>query len=267
MAAKFDPVRRRDHWLKFGLRTQATFNPAPMPARALPSYASLTANSLVDAYFVGLAGEVRPTIQKIVRWMETQPEPDRLVFSGAGSNPDAWWSARYEWHQTLGLCKWLSSGDLAEREFKAAVEAEWQYLKQAPPEHAPLLRVDARPLLSERMAAAIAGSMPALGLKFYESARVGRPVGLGAAALTFAHWACRHLAEGGQRDAEFVRRGKDMLAASLLPKFFKEGNKVEPALWLKAIYFDNGVVKTPEQAIARAYDSMPGIERPDFVPY
>ena len=38
------------------------------------------------------------------------------------------------------------------------------------------------------------------------------------------------------------------------------------ALWLKAIYFDSGVVRTPEQAIAKAYDSMPGIERPDFVP-
>jgi hypothetical protein len=267
MSIKFDPVKDRDYWLKFGLKTEAKFNPDAMPARAHPSYASLKANSLLEAYFVGLADEVRPTVEKMVRWMETQPEPDRLVFSGAGSNPDAWWCARYEWHQTLGLCKWLISGDLAEREFRAAVEAEWQYLKQVPPEHAPLLRIDARPLLSDRMAAAIAGREPSLGLKFYESAGVRRPSGLGAAALTFAHWACRHLAEGGQRDADFVKRGKDMLTASLLPKFFKEGNKVEPALWLKAIYFDSGLVQTPEQAIGRAYDSAPGIERPDFVPY
>jgi hypothetical protein len=57
-----------------------------------------------------------------------------------------------------------------------------------------------------------------------------------------------------------------MLTESLLPKFFWEHARIEPALWLKAIYFDSGVVQTPEQAIAKAYDSMPGTQRPDFVP-
>jgi hypothetical protein len=37
-------------------------------------------------------------------------------------------------------------------------------------------------------------------------------------------------------------------------------------LWLKAIYFDSGAVRTPEEVIAKAYDSMPSVERPDFVP-
>ena len=57
-----------------------------------------------------------------------------------------------------------------------------------------------------------------------------------------------------------------MLTASLLPKFFWEGAMIETALWLKAVYFDSGIARTPEQAIAKAYDSMPGVERPDFVP-
>lgn len=57
-----------------------------------------------------------------------------------------------------------------------------------------------------------------------------------------------------------------MLTGSLLPKFFWEHARIEPALCLKAIYFDSGVVRTPEQAIGKAYDLMPGIERPDFVP-
>jgi hypothetical protein len=39
----------------------------------------------------------------------------------------------------------------------------------------------------------------------------------------------------------------------------------EPELWLKAIYFDSGVARTPEQAIAKAYDSMSWLERPIFV--
>jgi len=56
-----------------------------------------------------------------------------------------------------------------------------------------------------------------------------------------------------------------MLKATLLPYFFWGANRTEPALWLKAIYWDSGVARTPEQTFARAYDSMPGIERPDFI--
>ena len=44
------------------------------------------------------------------------------------------------------------------------------------------------------------------------------------------------------------------------------GVGIEQALWLKAIYFDSGMVQTPEQAIAKAYDLMPGVPRPDFIP-
>jgi len=56
-----------------------------------------------------------------------------------------------------------------------------------------------------------------------------------------------------------------MLRASLLPYFCWTPQWIEPALWLKAIYWDSGVVRTPEQAIVKAYDSMPVVERPDFV--
>jgi hypothetical protein len=221
---------------------------------------------MVEACLVGLAGEVWPTVEKIVRWTETRPEPDRLVFSGAGENPEAWWHARYQWQQALGLCKWLSRGDRAEREFRTALEAQCQALDQLRREDAASVHANLCDCLSECLATALAGNAPTLGLKLYEAASVKRPSGLVAPLLTFGHWACGHLAEGGERDADFVKRGKEMLTASLLPKFFWEGNRLEPALWLKAIYFDSGVVRTPEQAIAKAYDSMPGIERPDFVP-
>jgi hypothetical protein len=57
-----------------------------------------------------------------------------------------------------------------------------------------------------------------------------------------------------------------MLRASWLPFFFWGTEMDEAVLWLKAIYWDSGMVRTPEQAICKAYDSMPGIDRPDFVP-
>ena len=36
------------------------------------------------------------------------------------------------------------------------------------------------------------------------------------------------------------------------------------AMWLKAIFYDSGVTRTPEETILRAYDTMSGVEKPDF---
>ena len=57
MLAKYDPVKSRGYWLKFGLKFEAEFDPDPVPARARPSYAGQKANSMVDAYLIGLAKE------------------------------------------------------------------------------------------------------------------------------------------------------------------------------------------------------------------
>ena len=83
--------------------------------------------------------------------------------------------------------------------------------------------------------------------------------------LRFGEWACRHLAADGKQDAEFANRGIETLRHGL-PYFFLNGRETEAALWLKAIFWDTGVARTPEQAIGKIYDFVPGIERPDFVP-
>lgn len=220
---------------------------------------------MVDAYLVGLADEVRPALGRLIGWMQEQPEPDRLVFSQKGFEEDAWGLAVYEWRQALGLCQWLGLREGAERELTAALTADLEGIEQASPKHAPVTRAGRRADIGARFATALASNSPQLGLKIYEAAGVKRPSGLAAPVLRFGQWACQHLARGGARDANFVDRGKAMLTASLLPKFFWEGARIEPALWLKAIYFDSGVVRTPEQAIVKAYESMPGIEKPEFI--
>jgi len=265
MLAKFDPVENRKIWLQGRLDFAGSRQPDTIPAVGHSHFAQLQTSSMIDAYLVGLASEVRPILERLVTWMERQPEPDRLVFSGNGHHEGAWWVAVYEWRQALGLCTWLLRGDPGEGELTAALEADWQGVEKASPKRAAAARASRREYLSERLAMALAGNAPLLGLKIYDSLGPKRPSGLVAPVLRFGHWACRHLAEGGARNATFVARGKQMLTESLLPKFFWEHARIEPALWLKAIYFDSGVVRTPEQAIAKAYDSMPGIERPDFV--
>ena len=266
MLAKFDPVENRNIWLQGRLDFSDSLQPDTIPAVGRSHFAQLETSSMLDAYLVGLANEVRPILERLVTWMERQPEPDRLVFSGSGHRPDAWLVAVYEWRQALGLCRWLLRGARADRELAAALEADWQGLEKANAKHAAAARAARREYLSMRLAMALAANSPLLGLRLYDLLGPKRPSGLLAPVLRFGHWACKHLAEGGARDATFVARGKQMLTESLLPKFFWEGARIEPALWLKAVYFDSGVVRTPEQAIAKAYDSMPGVERPDFVP-
>lgn len=264
MLAKFDPVGERQGWLDFSLKVETDFTPGTIPRDGHPHYVALMTNSFSEAYLLGLAGHVRPTLEKIIAWMETQPEPDVDPFSRKHWHDG--WFALYTWRRTLGLCKWLSRGDNGEAHFAAALDAEWQSWQQASPDQVAEGREERQDGLSECLAMALAANAPALGLKLYEAAKVRRPSNDQAPLLQFGRWACEHLARGGDRDATFVARGADMLRASLLPNFFWGGDRTEPALWLKAIYWDSGVAQAPEQAIARAYDSMPGVKRPDFVP-
>lgn len=262
MLARFDPIKSRDIWLRHRLEFTRKLQTDSVPPVGRPHFAQLQTSSMVDAYLLGLENEVRPILERLVTWMEGQSEPDRLVFSGAGHLDGAWYVALYEWRQALGICKWLLRGDRAERELKGALEADWQGVEESM--HAAAARANRREYLSRLLAMALAANAPLLGLKIYDSLGPKRPSGLVAPILRFGYWACQHLAEGGARDETFVARGKQMLTESLLPKFFWEHARIEPALWLKAIYFDSGVTATPEQAIAKAYDSMPGVERPDF---
>lgn len=251
MLAKFDPIHERQVWLDYGLKVETEFVPDTIPPSAQPGYASQILNSLIEAYWVGLSEQVRPTLEKIIAWMETQGDPP---------------SVAYSWQRTLGLCKWLSRGDSGQEHFAAAINARWQTWQPATTSQPAENREERQEALSQCLAIALAGNVPALGLKLYDAANVTRPSNDQRPLLQFGRWACEYLVRGGDRDATFVARGADMLRASLLPNFFWGGNRTEPALWLKAIYWDSGVAQTPEQAIARAYDSMPGVKRPDFVP-
>jgi len=35
-------------------------------------------------------------------------------------------------------------------------------------------------------------------------------------------------------------------------------------LWLKAVYWDSGVVATPKETALKLYEALPNIERPDL---
>jgi hypothetical protein len=266
MFAKFDPIQSRTMWLNHRLGYVASSDPTAIPVAARAHYAQLQITRMIDAYLVGLAREVRPSLERLVAWMESQPEPDCRVFSGSGREEDAWGLAMYEWRQALGVGRWLLGEDNGWPELTTSLEADLQGMNAASPQHAATTRAGRLELLGARLATALAADAPALGLKIVDAVIRRHPYGLVAPVLGFGVWGCERLMKGGARDSTFVSEGSEMLTGSLLPKFFWEHARIEPALWLKAIYFDSGMVRTPEQAIAKAYDSLPQVERPDFVP-
>jgi hypothetical protein len=185
MPANFDPVATHNGWLKYFLGFAANFDPNTVAPRARPGFASLKENSMAEAYLVGLADEVRPILEATIAWMEAQPEPERRVFAGENEHSGAWPFALYEWRQALGLCKWLSRGDRAEREFAGALDAEWQAWEQVSSKQAAAWRADRRSMLGQYLAMALAANAPTLGLKFYEASGVKRPSGRSGPARGF----------------------------------------------------------------------------------
>jgi hypothetical protein len=221
---------------------------------------------LVNGYLIGLSEELKATVERHTVWIETQPEPDHIVYTDVGLTVEVWRDSLFEWRQLLGLCRWLGRGDRAFDDLTAAAATDWQGLELASVLLAPVVRATRRNFMSFHLATALAADAPLIGLKIYEATGIQPAVESEDSAVWFGHWACRHLVGGGTRDETFVARGRDMLTANLLSKFYGEANMIEAALWLKAIYFDSGVAQTPEQTIARAYDCMLGIPRPDFIP-
>jgi len=84
------------------------------------------------------------------------------------------------------------------------------------------------------------------------------------AELMYGQWACRHLADGGKPDAAYVAKGEEMLRKTTMERFIPNGSHTTMAMWLKAIYHDSGVTRTPEETILKAYDTMTGVEKPAF---
>ena len=264
MPKKFDPVGTRKFWLDMLLEVESNF--APDKGRLGQTlYLSAKLHSFVEAYLVGLADDARPILEKMIHWMETHPEDEPIQHSKDFGHWRAGWDDLFARRRTLGLCKWLSRGDPAERDFAGALEAEWHGWTAVSPHDAALERSEFEYNMPLYLAVALAAKQPAWGLKFLEATGLKEPFEEHVPMIEFGKWACRHLAGGGQRNPEFIGRGAEMLRAA--PSDFFTGDRiVEAALWLKAIYWDSGVVRTSEQTIAKAYDFMPGVERPDFVP-
>jgi len=258
----FRPLAMRTEWLEWELSFHREYTLDAIPSRAMVGHLHWMIRRMEEAFILGLSDEIRPILEWSIAWIEAQSEATLSAFPG----PAEQWPSR--WHEALGLYKWLSRADPASREFGAALETKWLARARVTSEELSDRERRERPMyLIDRLALALAAGQPLIGLQLFEAAGFEAPVSPEEEPeLRFGWWACRHLADGGSRDATFVTRGEEMLRATLVPSCRWNGHLSKPTLWLKVIYFDSGVAKTPEQAIAKAYDSMSWLDRPAFVP-
>lgn len=215
--AKFDPIVRRASWLRFE-PIMTTFAAHKFDRQAQPGHLSALLNDLVEAHLLGLADHVHPTLEKIVHWIETHPEPRRDEYPEEDYHWRHSWDSRFNWYKMLGLCKWLSRADAAREDFARAIKTDWEGW-----EHAARVGIAVEPseelfTLTERLATALSAGQPEMGLKtFAVVAALGRlePTDLEVPVLEFGQWACGHLVAGSKRDAEFVARGGSHAARKL----------------------------------------------------
>ncbi len=263
--APFDPVHERRFLQEYALPCIAIFDPHSLRPTQSSSKISSCVNLLLQCYWLGLTAEAKPRLSAIVAWMRERSPPDRVIFHQEEGSWIAGWYAHYSWWRSFGVAKWLLGEGAGGDEFAKAIKVMQDSRQEADADQLLDWREEARDTLYGSLPMALGANEPALGLRLLEEVGSYRPRAAERPVRTFGRWACEHLASGKPRDATFVQRGQAMLNASLLPNFFQLPLRNDPALWLKAIYFDSGVTKTAEETMLRAYDHLPGVARPDFV--
>jgi len=261
MARVFEPERRRQLFLNAALAIATKFEPEKTGPFNRSHYVASTLGYLVQAHLLGLRDQVMPTARTMVAWLEAQPHPVE------GKDSDGCYDV-YQWWETLGLCKWLIDGDPAVAEFARASEADWRQwdkFDRFEPNGQKLLM---REGLELSLPLNLAARRPAVGLDLCQAAglatKASSAPAIVRAELMFGQWACHHLADGGQPDAAYVANGEEMLRKVMSDRFIMNGYHTKMAMWLKAIYHDSGITRTPEETILKAYDTMIGIEKPAF---
>lgn len=264
MTPQFDPAALRQHWDDWLYRLFSKQDVAKVAATARSHYSRLLVAELVEAYLIGYAGAVQSLLETHLMGMLAVPEPAQKDYADTAFGEEAWLQEVYQWRQDIGICRWLSGGE-SERDLTAALAADWQ-AGQAAQESEDFKFSERCQGVSLRVATALAANAPRLVLQVMGECKSSQPFGTGGPLIEFGSWACNRLVTAGHRDQEFLSRGKQALTATLLPILLPEVRKIEVAFWLKAIFFDSGAAKSAEEAMMLAYECMPGVRRPDFMP-
>jgi hypothetical protein len=192
---------------------------------------------------------------------------DTAIARGEHVGPD-----RLAWHGLLqeakALAQWLLTGQnpaptwaLA---FEERVAAQKRYAGES------LRAGDRNRLLDDTLAVGFQAGCFAQSLAYHDALAGGPPKGKVSsikAPRQLAYALCqRALGHSPGSDAELIRAGHRVLREHLAERWLHNGQYERAAVWLKIVYGLEAPQLTPAEVLLKAYDDMPTIPRPAFLP-
>lgn len=258
----FDPIRKRQVTEEGGLaRALRTLYD---PKRPMGNIAQHELADVISAWLVGLHIEIAPIIPRSLQWLDKAIEEDEEF----GGDPNA---HRTTLHWAKALGGWLDTGWNDEGEWDSArvyEEARWRYEKRPWPTNE-IVKCG----LDDYMAFAYQGGEHnegfEAGVDMYERWTGKSEVSLSKMLKPrdFGYALCLHRTARQQFDEDdLFKAGRKMLQANLQEIWLGGGQFIRAATWLKIVYWHHDEALTPLQTILKAYDNMPKVARPDFIP-
>ncbi|KFX77700.1 hypothetical protein KR98_17740 [Ralstonia solanacearum] len=281
----FDPVTSRKNGFTEGM-LQWYLGGEYEPESPMGNVADGLLNITINAWLVGLYDAFVPVVPKFMAWLDIAiqgGEENRF-----GSLPCA---HRVTLHSAKAMGSWMHDSENDEPTWLIAQTAQAEYMQTGyvkvlghdkfdyelqrfvpqevrglPYSSSQIVRDG---LLDDFMAFAFQAGQFEQGIAEYEKHLVPKVPSLKKALKPrdFAYALCLHRAGRHIFDEQdLLSSGRKMLQAHLQETWLGHGQYLRAATWLKIVYWRHDPSLTPLQTVLKAYDDMPKVPRPDFVP-
>lgn len=260
----FDPIKTRfngfeKEMLDYYLNTQYDKN------RPMGNVAASEIGTVIKAWLVGLHREISPVIRRSNEWLDLSIQKDEVF----GPDPNAYRTTLH-WARAVG--SWLEGGANDAGAWDAArryEEARWRDDQDLWSRNE-IVKSGLDNYMAFSFQCGELNDGLQAGMEIYErlTGQSG-PVSLSRVLKPreFGYALCLYRTGRQQFDGEdLFKAGRKMLQANLQEVWLGRGLAVVAATWLKIVYALQEETLTPLQTVLKAYDLMPKVARPDFVP-
>lgn len=261
----FNPVVTRKNAFSPGM-LQFLLDRQHNPDAPMGNVGASELGTVLNAWLVGLNTEVAPVIPRSLQWIDKAIADDEKL----GIFDHNFHRRTLHWANALGM--WMQDGDNVEGEWDDArvyEEAAWRNEKRPWTTHE-IVKGDG---LDDYMAFAFQGGEHndgfEAGIDMYERWTGKTDVSLSKPLKPrdFGYALClQQLARKNFDEEDLFKAGRKMLQENLQENWLGYGQEIRAATWLKIVYWHHDFTLTPLQVVLKAYENMPKVPRPDFVP-
>ncbi|MEI7867578.1 MAG: hypothetical protein WCI11_06780 [Candidatus Methylumidiphilus sp.] len=256
----FDPNRKRHFILSFDLERELELPMEDYFPDFVGNAAVLNLPTVIYGWLCGLQNEVQPLLAKYTAWLENAIEREEHCGDESPAYSSMWRLEAY------ALCNWLAGNESIKPIYQNIMREHGKYLDEL----AKLGNLSAKevkmPSLNDYLRNCFQAGEFATGVDVYESLEGKKPY-LSSEEMTeieFGYWACCQRLDKNWSANKHAEVGSILLQKHLEYDWLEEGQVIQAASWLKMVYWDSGLIRTPLATLLKAYDLMPHVTRPDF---